>query len=153
LLSSCATIITGGSEDIRVNTQPGEAKVQVYNDDGSLKGEFISPCKFTLKKGDGYFQGASYRMVITKEGFEKREVIIDSHLNGGWYILGNFVFGGLIGWLIVDPLSGGMWTLRPQNIRHDFIKSATKADMNLDILLKQDVTNKTLPMPQNLDGE
>ena len=29
----------------------------------------------------------------------------------GWYI-GNIVFGGLIGWLVVDPASGAMWKLQ-----------------------------------------
>jgi len=33
-----------------------------------------------------------------------------------WYVAGNFVFGGLIGWLIVDPLTGGMWTISPENV-------------------------------------
>lgn len=32
----------------------------------------------------------------------------------GWYIGGNFVFGGLIGWLIVDPLNDGMYTISPK---------------------------------------
>jgi len=33
----------------------------------------------------------------------------------GWYI-GNLLFGGLIGLLIVDPLTGAMWTLDPKDI-------------------------------------
>lgn len=32
----------------------------------------------------------------------------------GWYIGGNIVFGGLIGWLAVDPFNGGMYTLKPK---------------------------------------
>jgi hypothetical protein len=30
----------------------------------------------------------------------------------GWY-LGNIVFGGLVGLLVVDPLTGAMWKLDP----------------------------------------
>jgi hypothetical protein len=31
-------------------------------------------------------------------------------------VAGNFVFGGLIGWLVVDPLSGAMYNLEPEHI-------------------------------------
>jgi hypothetical protein len=33
----------------------------------------------------------------------------------GWYF-GNLVFGGIIGMLIVDPLTGSMWNLTPDHI-------------------------------------
>ncbi|MDY5520178.1 hypothetical protein, partial [Campylobacter lanienae] len=28
---------------------------------------------------------------------------------------GNFIFGGLLGWLIVDPATGAMWNLKPEH--------------------------------------
>lgn len=31
-----------------------------------------------------------------------------------WYAVGNLFIGGLVGWLIVDPATGAMWTLDPQ---------------------------------------
>lgn len=34
----------------------------------------------------------------------------------GWYLAGNILLGGLIGWIIVDPITGGMWTLSPEEI-------------------------------------
>jgi hypothetical protein len=39
---------------------------------------------------------------------------VDSRING-WYV-GNIVFGGLIGWLIVDPLTGAMWALDAEHV-------------------------------------
>lgn len=33
-----------------------------------------------------------------------------------WYIGGNLLFGGLIGWLIVDPASGAMWHFDPEQV-------------------------------------
>ena len=33
----------------------------------------------------------------------------------GWYLAGNFIFGGLLGWLIVDPATGAMWNLKPHH--------------------------------------
>ena len=46
---------------------------------------------------------------VSKEGFEKKTIQIESKTNG-WYI-GNLLFGSLIGFLIIDPLTGAMWTL------------------------------------------
>ncbi len=51
---------------------------------------------------------------ISKQGFETKTVEITSPLNG-WYV-GNIIFGGLLGILIVDPLTGAMWTLSPKEI-------------------------------------
>jgi hypothetical protein len=39
---------------------------------------------------------------------------VDSTING-WYV-GNIVFGGFIGWLIVDPLTGAMWALDTEHV-------------------------------------
>lgn len=37
-------------------------------------------------------------------------------MEAGWYIAGNLLVGGILGWLIVDPLSGAMWTLSPAQV-------------------------------------
>jgi hypothetical protein len=43
-------------------------------------------------------------------------------------LAGNFLFGGLIGWIIVDPISGAMWTLKPENINADLRQSLSFND-------------------------
>ena len=43
---------------------------------------------------------------------------MSSRING-WYV-GNIVFGGFIGWLIVDPLTGAMWTLDTEHVSGTF---------------------------------
>ena len=40
--------------------------------------------------------------------------LISSGING-WYF-GNFILGGVIGLLIVDPITGAMWTINPERI-------------------------------------
>jgi hypothetical protein len=47
------------------------------------------------------------KLTLEKEGYDKEEVNIEGDANA-WYIAGNLVFGGLIGWLIVDPATGAM---------------------------------------------
>jgi hypothetical protein len=68
----------------------------------------------TLKKGRGYFKAESYSVMITKEGFQPREINVRGEVNG-WYI-GNLLFGGLIGFLAVDPSTGAMYTLKPDKV-------------------------------------
>ena len=36
--------------------------------------------------------------------------------NTFWYIGGNILFGGILGWLIIDPATGAMWKLDTNEI-------------------------------------
>ena len=71
----------------------------------------------TLKKGRGYFKPENYTVRFTKEGFQPRELKCEGEVNG-WYF-GNIIFGGLIGLLAVDPATGAMYTLKPDDGRRD----------------------------------
>lgn len=50
-----------------------------------------------------------------KEGYQTGTAIIDRRLDWGWYIFGNIVFGGIVGW-IVDALTNEMWNLEPKRV-------------------------------------
>ena len=114
-LSGCATIINGGFEDMQVSSTPAGATVTVLDINDSLYWRGATPATVKLKRGNGFFQGAAYHVEISKNGYATQTVTISSSVNGGWYILGNLVVN-VIGWLIVDPASGAMWTLAPDNI-------------------------------------
>ncbi len=66
----------------------------------------------TLDASDGYFDGAEYLVLAEKEGYQPTQHTIDHGLDG-WF-LGNILIGGWIGMLIVDPLTGALYTL-PDN--------------------------------------
>jgi len=69
-----------------------------------------------LEKSDGsYWGGKKYTVTISKDGYDPQTIAVTSGANG-WYIAGNIVFGGLIGWFIVDPFNGGMYNLTPDKI-------------------------------------
>jgi hypothetical protein len=58
----------------------------------------------------------------------------------GWYIGGNLVFGGLIGWLIVDPLTGAMWTLQKDvNVTLTPASSSLNSQSGLRVMSLNDV--------------
>src|SRR5690242_16169180 len=115
--SGCASIIKGGgTQAVSIRSMPSDADVKIIeaktgNTIQTGKTPFIVP----LNKSTGYFAGGKYRVIVEKPGFTPREVIVDSGVNG-WYVGGNLLFGGLIGWLIVDPATGAMWNLSPEEM-------------------------------------
>ncbi|HEY6101144.1 MAG TPA: hypothetical protein VIW03_17035 [Anaeromyxobacter sp.] len=116
-LSGCASIIKGGGpEAFTVRSQPPGADVQITAiPTGETVASGRTPLTAMLPKSRGFFQGAKYKVLVQLPGYQARETILDTNVNG-WYVAGNLVFGGLIGWLIVDPATGAMWTLSNEAI-------------------------------------
>ena len=78
-----------------------------------------------MNSGAGYFKAAEYSITYSKPGFEDLTLPITSEVDG-WYI-GNLFFGGLIGFLVVDPATGAMWKL-PAEHRGNLVDPETLAD-------------------------
>jgi len=142
-LIGCASIMSGGTQKISISSSPDKANIEIYDVYNMKIWSASTPAIATLKRGDGYFSGAIYRVEITKEGYEKQVIQISSSLNGGWYLPGNCLLGGFIGWLIVDPISGAMWNLEPKNITSDLRRTLSFDDNgNIDgiyIILKEEI--------------
>jgi len=111
----CATFIDGGTTDLPVTTDPPGAHVTVTNEAGAVVFEGTTPTKVNLDNGDGYFDGETYRLAFSKAGYPNREFVLRTRASN-WYLWGNIVIGGLIGWLIVDPLTGAMWTFEWERV-------------------------------------
>ena len=108
-LGGCATIVAEASDLVLISSEPPGASVSVVNEDGREVWRGTTPSTALLPAGAGYFDGQTYTMTATLDGYEPTLVTLDTNLCN-WY-WGNFVFGWGIGLLIVDPLSGGMWDL------------------------------------------
>lgn len=116
VLISCATIIGKGTPELlNIRSTPDQARVVIADESGVKIFEGKTPTSLPLEKKKGYFSGKKYTVKITKEGYAEHTVTVDTTVNG-WYIGGNIIFGGLIGWLIVDPLTGAMWSLDTNEI-------------------------------------
>jgi hypothetical protein len=113
-LGGCATIVHSGPRPVSVASTPAGAKVSIYDRDGNLVETNTTPFLAQLPTKYRYFQGQTYRLVFEMPGHAGTEVQLGSSLSG-WY-LGNVVFGGLIGLLIVDPMTGAMYNLTPDKI-------------------------------------
>lgn len=116
MLNGCASIVAGGPQVIPITSNPPDAQLKIVNlRTGNTMFAGKTPYTATLDRGAGYFKKSRYNIVVEKEGYQAKEMLIEGTASG-WYVLGNFVFGGLIGWLIVDPITGSMWTLNPSDI-------------------------------------
>ncbi|MEA3250589.1 MAG: hypothetical protein U9Q35_03265 [Pseudomonadota bacterium] len=148
-LSGCATIVGDRDETVTLNSSPSDAHIVITDERGNEVISDTTPTTAQLKKADGsYFGGKTYTVEISKDGYDSRTLTINSTPNG-WYIAGNIVFGGLIGWLVVDPLTGAMYNLSPSEINASLNESVATAEDGgkvLNIVLLQD-------LPSNLQSE
>ncbi|GGZ11303.1 hypothetical protein GCM10007169_29770 [Shewanella fodinae] len=150
LLGGCATIVGDKTQLMSIASTPSDATVLITDEKGVQVFKGTTPTSVTLQKSDGTYWGKkSFTVEITKEGYEKRVIPITASANG-WYIAGNIVFGGLIGWFIVDPLNGAMYTLSTEQINATLgektSKNSTSLNDGISIVLLQDV-------PESLRGQ
>ena len=142
-VSGCATIIGENTQLVPIKSTPSSATITITDEKGTDVFNGKTPTTVTLHKSDGsYWGGKTYNVKITKPGYKTQSIPIKASPNG-WYIGGNFIFGGLIGWFAVDPLGGNMYTLSPEAIDASMSnKSAhnNKAtDGSITIVLLEDV--------------
>jgi hypothetical protein len=107
--TSCASIVSKSIYPVTIDSEPRGANVVIYNRRGLEVFKGGTPALVKLKPGAGFFQRAIYNIEISKDGYSTKKVEVTATLNG-WYF-GNLLFGGLIGFLIVDPATGAMYRL------------------------------------------
>jgi hypothetical protein len=116
VLAGCATIMgQSAPEALNVRSAPDQATVVILDESGTKIFEGKTPTSLPLEKKRGYFSGKKYSVNIKKDGFDDQNIAVDTKVNG-WYVAGNLLFGGVIGWLIVDPATGAMWKLDTNEI-------------------------------------
>ena len=116
----CSSIICGTTQHVQFTSYPENAQIEIISARGEIINQAQTPTSITLKRGRGYFLGADLTVRALADGYEPKELPIPSRLNG-WYF-GNILFGGLIGMLIVDPLTGAMYRF-PDHVHIRFEKS------------------------------
>jgi len=121
VLSGCATVINGTSQDFSINTDPGGARARL-----STGTECTTPCEVSLKRRH------DVRIDITKEGYEPAYVLVQSRTGGA--IAGNVLLGGLVGG-VVDAASGATNFLAPQPLN---LRLARMSSGEEPVLLNKD---------------
>ena len=102
-LTGCASIVSKSDWPVCF-TAATPTDFQVRDENGLVRCAGRTPTTVVLSASDGYFDGMTYTV---ESAVGTRE--LSARLNG-WYV-GNVVFGGLLGLLIVDPATGAMWRL------------------------------------------
>jgi len=113
-LAGCASITGGSTRSVNISSQPAGADITIHNSSGQTVFTGKTPTVVRLRPGAGYFQGANYTVTFKKTGYAPVERAIERGVNL-WYLIGNgalvWSLGGLLGYLVIDPLTGAMWTL------------------------------------------
>lgn len=139
----CATIVGDRTHLMLLNSTPSNAIVEIVDETGAAIFKGKTPTSVTLEKSTGKYWGKkSYTVKISKDGFKIQTISVIAKPNG-WYIGGNIIFGGLIGWFIVDPFNGAMYNLTPDKINASIgmeeAHNNSATDGNISIVLLEDV--------------
>lgn len=118
LMTGCATVVSGSKQDIKITSNPSKAIIYI---DGKRKAETPYTTRLTRKK--------EHLVLIKLNGYYDYEIRLKRKFNA-WFI-GNIAIGGLIG-VIVDPKTGAMYRLSPNEINAEMNKTGTAALDNKD---------------------
>ncbi len=130
--SGCASIVSKTSYAMPINSNPVGARITVMDMKGRTVHTAATPTIAHLRSGAGFFKKAGYIVKFELDGYETRTVPVHFDLNA-WYF-GNVVFGGFVGLLVVDPLTGAMWKLETHSISETLqpkVASATEPTLEL----------------------
>ena len=140
VLCGCATIFEGGTQPVTFKSVPDSATLTIRNRAGEKIHTGTTPATVTLKRGAGYFKSEAYQVTVEKEGYAPTTVSLTAGVNG-WYVA-NLIFGGLIGLLVVDPITGAMYDLSPDTVETSLASMGLESsndDGALTVMLMEDV--------------
>ncbi len=145
----CATIMRSGEQKLSFTSDPKDASVSVYDASGMMVAGGRTPITLPISRGDGYFKPGKYRVVFEAPGYAAKEVWLSGSLEAGWYLVGNLFLGGWIGWLIVDPITGAMWNLKPSTVSANLDKSIAEGPADgFRIVLASEIPADVLAMAE-----
>lgn len=104
LVSSCASIVHGTSQDIPVNSDPSGARILVNGED---KG--ATPTTLNLKRG------RDYQLVFRLDGYEDVTLNLERKFLAGSSVVGNIFSWGLLG-IVIDVANGAAYELTPEEL-------------------------------------
>lgn len=139
-LSNCASIVSKSTYPIIIRSSPKEAKVQVKDYQGKLVYQGRTPAVVPLSSGAKYFKKNQYTLTFEKEGYDPFTTTLYCKVDG-WYF-GNFIFGGLLGLLIVDPATGAMYKFKDDTIQADMSENKTASNKGLEIIDINDLSSQ-----------
>jgi hypothetical protein len=109
-LVSCATVLHSGPEPVTITSEPPDARVTITDlRTHQLLLRASTPVVAPLTRHAGYMRPARYQVVVEKPGYQPYVLVLQAELEKKYF--GNFVAGGPLGFLVIDPLTGAMYAL------------------------------------------
>jgi hypothetical protein len=102
LVSSCATIVSGSKQNVKFSSNPSTATIFIDEVE-------VGKTPFEIKLA----RKSQHSVMLKLDGYQTYETKLTKKFNG-WYI-GNILIGGIIG-LIIDPITGAMYNLSPDQV-------------------------------------
>lgn len=127
-LTSCASIVSSDKYPVTITSDPNEAKITITDSNNRVVYQGKTPAIVTLDASNGFFKKGSYSIKFEKAGFEDSVYTLTSTIDG-WY-WGNLLMGGVLGMVIIDPLTGAMWKLDP-NVSQILVEKVANAQLNI----------------------
>jgi hypothetical protein len=124
-LGGCASVMSGRHARVAINSNAPNSRVVVKDRRGETVATAETPAVVELKRSDGFLKPAHYTATIEAPGYEPTQVAIDPKLNP--WIFGNVLLGGVIG-AVVDPATGAMWNLTPNEIKQELVAARPNYD-------------------------
>lgn len=109
MLTGCATMFSGSEYPVNIDSEPSNMEVVVKDSNGNIEFRGQTPAVVDLEAGGGYFVRETYTIELYDGGKVVGSTTIDGSIDG-WYFA-NLLGWTLIGFFVIDPLTGAMWTL------------------------------------------
>jgi len=127
VLTGCATIISGTSQDISVDSRP-RARIEITSSTGAVFYSGDSPAIVRLPRK------YTYTVTVRASGYGSQTIVVSQRFNA-WFI-GNIIFGGIPGG-VVDAITGAMYNLEPAIISVTLENATTQGQRVPEIVFAQ----------------
>jgi hypothetical protein len=122
LTTSCATIVTGTTQDITINSAPQPAEVHIYPGSGGPGGPEVGSGRTPM--GIALARDKEYTVNVSSPGYQDVRVKINKSFNP--WVIGNICCFIIIGGAI-DLITGAFWKLEPNSIVVTLVPGANGA--------------------------
>lgn len=136
-ISSCSTIVSKSQYPVAIGSTPEDVKFTITDKNGVVVHSGVTPEQVILSTKGGYFKKPIYNVTYKKRGYDTQTQNLTPTIDA-WY-WGNIAFGGLIGFLIVDPITGAMYKL-PKEINVSLSSNRHSENRSLNIINIDDLS-------------
>lgn len=121
LMSSCATIVSGSKQNVKFSSNPSTATIFIDEVE-------VGKTPFEIKLA----RKSEHSVMLKLEGYQTYQTKLTKKFNA-WF-LGNILIGGLIG-IIIDPITGAMYNLTPNEINAQMNKGTAFKSNGKDVYI------------------